>query len=271
MQRRTFLKLALGTAFSFAMPLRVNAATSLKGFTMNDEDPAHANVLGADRVRIDWGDWLWNYARDYGATKWAIDLGTTIPNAADVQKAMLHNAYDHRYLSVNEPDLNGLAPQQAVDLVVSQIDAVKSTDANCKFIIGNVSSFNPVFAANSYVGQMWSVFPKSHRKYVSGIGYHYFTGAAVNTQALHTYLKKSSVWINNNLPARMEKCLTQTGLTIAPDDPRVPSYIQFLKSKADLFTNWWVWFPQSYPTNFVTLQEPYSATLTVAGQTFAAL
>lgn len=183
---------------------------TLKGFVCNNADPARVNLLAPDWIAIQFGSYCWDLTRDYGAMKWALHHFDALPAAADIQRAMLHPAYDGWHMvGTNEADLAGTPLPQLVDLITAQHDVIMAADPHARLVIECGTCQNPIYAAPAWFDGYWSAIPKNVKKDIHALNTHYYVQSVETNQAnwltlnpARKYLKNCRAHLDGALPLR---------------------------------------------------------------------
>lgn len=255
---------------------------SLKGFSTNDENPAHVNALAPQWMSIEFGPWNWNMNAQYNM-KWGLHLLSMMPNADDVALAIKHPSYDGWWLCLNEPDLEGISPQAGADLITRQMQVVLSVDPNAKFCLGMGSQLHTPNTANPWFPTVWNSISADLKKSVKAFHTHYY--AQVETSApdrifspdsIVQFIKNNRKWINKNAKdTYRELWISEIGLVTddnIKNDTRLPLYPLVVQNAMNNNAERWAWYSMSVPDGYATLMIPNSGgALTPLGSVFAGL
>jgi hypothetical protein len=256
MTRRSFLAALLAV---LVMPKRAGAdPSSLKGFCANAEAPAAVNPLAPDWVNIELGAWSGNLAFDYGATKFALNVSNL--SLTEIQQclpnALLHPSYDHWFILLNEPS-EGFAPQQAADIVNSQLDVITGIDPLAKCCLSAGTGLHPIYKANSYLQQLFPLIVKKRFIKAFGATFYPYDGAP----SFHKFVLKSRNYLDLNYATR-DLWILECGQVIG-QAPETLFSMDVVEQECENRVARWAWYAQQAIPN--TPAAGYDCLLDAAG------
>jgi hypothetical protein len=258
------------------------AGTALKGLCCNDEDPAAVNPLNPEWMYIEFGSWCWNLNAQY-VCKWALHLFDAVPLPEDVAKAIQHPSYEGWWLTLNEPDLAGVSPASAVELIQAQIQVVRSVDPGARFCLGVGSQLHAVGTADPWFPAVWKLLPANLKPAVRAFHTHYYAQSQqglsheqfYSPEPVRKYVNTWRKWMNKNAKEfRRELWMTEIGMVNTPQvlaDSRGTLYPLVVQDAMNGVAERWAWYSMSTNDGYATLCEPYAPTQTALGRVFSAI